>query len=1148
MPRLTTIPDEDARTFAETTFDRNVVVLAGAGTGKTTLLVNRLINALMREPGPLAITELLALTFTNKAATEMKVRLRERLHALVAAARDGQAGGEHGQAAVLELRDRYGLSMAEVAARAEAALRDVEKAQIGTLHSFAAHLLRLHPVESGVDPAFHEDEGDRFDEHFRVEWETWIYGELGPEGGDHARWRRVLRLASLSQLRDFARALCSELVSLEELRAQVAQGDGAGAARPALREWIEAQGARGAALLASHAGAKPRKLETMLARAVALFEHVAGHGLDMVPALESAWRDELTQDIPPRPKGWTVADHAAARGLIRGARQMFDVDHDLLRDVVDLLAPLVRRVRGTFLSQGWISFDGLLARARRLLREHPRIRERAKHAYQSILIDEFQDTDPVQYEVVLYLAERPGRCGLSWSEIDLEPGKLFIVGDPKQSIYAFRRADIEAFHRVVAKVRETGGVVRDLVTNFRSSPAVLQVVNRVFDALFRPEENVQPDNVHLQARPDRREHMRAPGVERRLVVGRADEEDHDAPAATRAEAEALARWLKQELADGEALVDEEGRRGPLRPGHVAILFRKLTQAQDYLEALRRHDIPYVTEGEKHFYRRQEVIDLLNVLRAVENPCDAIGMVGILRSPLGGLRDREIYELAGRGALDCRRAERLDGWDSPSAGVVRRLYAHLHRLSQIVHRLTLPEAVARVFEAFPVLELAAGSLHGEQAVANLHKVRRIAAQVADRPHLTLTGFVELMAWRISEEPDEGEGALGEASLDAVQVLTIHKAKGLEFPVVVLPGLHQGGGSGSFRKALTVDWSTGVLGAVLADRCNVGALLVGQKGRIREEAERRRVLYVGMTRAKERLVLFGGLPAKRAAGSFLDLLEEAGCPIGNDEKAEGHAAERILKTVFIDAPDREGGKGVAPSRELKTGVDWTPLIHRWQERNRRYEEVLATPGTLTPTEVGRKREPEDLPPPRGAIERQDAQVIGTLAHHVLEAWDFSGSEGALRRHVEAACRRALPPEWEGRRGEIVREIEEILGLFMHSPACDELRRATILGREIPFVMPWPPAHFADSFVPPSASRLPPPASLMSGTIDVLYREGDRLWVADYKTDRVPSEALEQRAEVYRPQARVYRAAAERALGLEKVGCKLIFLRHGRAVEVE
>ena len=165
------IPDAQVRQLAETTFDRNVVMVAGAGTGKTTLLVNRLVYLLMREPHPVEITRLVALTFTNKAATEMRIRLRERLTRLQASDADARDGADPGAVTVEDLQDRYGLTRAQIVARAKAALRDLEKAQIGTLHSFAAHLLRLYPLESGVDPDFQTDDDEgRFEEHFAAQW------------------------------------------------------------------------------------------------------------------------------------------------------------------------------------------------------------------------------------------------------------------------------------------------------------------------------------------------------------------------------------------------------------------------------------------------------------------------------------------------------------------------------------------------------------------------------------------------------------------------------------------------------------------------------------------------------------------------------------------------------------------------------------------------------------------------------------------------------------------------------------------------------------------------------------------------------------------------------------------------------------------
>ena len=178
------IPDEESRIAAATTFDRNVIVIAGAGTGKTTLLVNRLLHLLMREPAPVEMLHIVALTFTNKAAAEMKIRLREGLH-ILANGHDPHAVGSPGSIHLADLQQRYGLSASQIAARAEAALRDLEKAQIGTLHSFAAHLLRLYPIEAGVDPHFQTDEDETvFESHFTERWERWLDLELGASGTD----------------------------------------------------------------------------------------------------------------------------------------------------------------------------------------------------------------------------------------------------------------------------------------------------------------------------------------------------------------------------------------------------------------------------------------------------------------------------------------------------------------------------------------------------------------------------------------------------------------------------------------------------------------------------------------------------------------------------------------------------------------------------------------------------------------------------------------------------------------------------------------------------------------------------------------------------------------------------------------------------
>ena len=207
MSELAALADSQDRFRAETTWDRNVVVMAGAGTGKTTILVNRILNLLMREPNPLVITEIVALTFTNKAATEMKQRLRVQLLRLI----------EEKEDMISMFRTRYHLSAEQVGERAKMALVQLEKSQIGTLHSFAAHVLRLHPAEAEIDPLFQEDDGSKFKELFHSCWDRWLDDELGLSGPQHERWRRVLAGATLEDLRQLTTGLAGDFVDLDEL-------------------------------------------------------------------------------------------------------------------------------------------------------------------------------------------------------------------------------------------------------------------------------------------------------------------------------------------------------------------------------------------------------------------------------------------------------------------------------------------------------------------------------------------------------------------------------------------------------------------------------------------------------------------------------------------------------------------------------------------------------------------------------------------------------------------------------------------------------------------------------------------------------------------------------------------------------------------
>jgi ATP-dependent helicase/nuclease subunit A len=752
------------------------------------------------------------------------------------------------------------------------------------------------------------------------------------------------------------------------------------------------------------------------------------------------------------------------------------------------------------------------------------------------LVDEFQDTDPVQYELVLYLTERLGQQGRSWQDIELEPGKLFIVGDPKQSIYAFRRADIEAFDRVVDKLRNGGGEVHNLTTNFRSHGSVLSVVNELFARAFIPQRHLQPAPVRLDVKRNRPPLVGHPGVELRLVTGRGEEDEFDSAAATRAEAESLARWLAEELLPREECRDERGTVGPLKPGHVAILFRKLTQAQEYLDALRRHGIAYVTDGEKHFYRRQEVIDLVNVMRVIENPHDAIAMVGLLRSPVGGLSDRDLYELSSRRALDYRLDDRLTSWEAERAGPIRQLYHELRQLHRELPRLPLSEALDRVFLRLPLLELAAASLHGEQAVANLLKIQQMAAALSDRPSLTLNGFVEEMSRRLEEQPQESESALAEDSLESVHVLTIHKAKGLEFPVVVLPGLHQGARGQGRSRLIGHDWSSGLYGLWLADgrAQTLGSVLVQSKQQAREEAEQRRVLYVGMTRAKDRLVLSGGMTGRAGQDTVLSMLSEiVPAGLGDPEVALLTIGDAAIGQTVVPARAPGHVTRVDWAGELKPADHDSSVIETWTGRTERWSEAQQTPRALTPSMMvevlpdRRQRRGREVGEQRS---RRISQVIGVLAHRFLERWDYGASVAEFPRLIETLCRSQLPPDCESERVRIQADLEKLFDAFGRSDPYRLLQRAELLGREVPFSIPWEEGQGQAA------------GQVMTGTIDVIYRLDGQVWVADYKTDDVGGDELPELIRRYAWQAQVYQAAVRQALAIDWAGFQFIVLRQG------
>jgi ATP-dependent helicase/nuclease subunit A len=814
----------------------SLAVTAGAGTGKTTLLVEKVLRKVLVEK--VKIERILALTFTEKAANEMKLRLRRELR-------------ERGHAALLE---------------------PLERAEICTIHSFCAHILRQFPVEAGVSPDVEIDEGQVFDRRFEDAWPRWLDRELGPRARRPKMWMDVLAKVKLNDLRDLAEKLCSFGVP----------DDGRGSGENLMAGFVKELSAKVPKLAPALAGkAEPQKT-------------IKG--------------------------GWTE------KAALRLAQDVAKIDGPLVQRAVELVEDFAREFRSDYLRAGYVTFDGILSLVRRLLdsREFPGVREILRNQHDYILVDEFQDTDPLQSAIIRKLAED--------GKGKLVPGKLFIVGDPKQSIYSFRGADIIAYEGLRQQILDEGGDRVILRTNFRSHKKLIDLVNDAFGRLIVQNGHLQPKYHPIEPAADAEQKYAGPAIEAILI------EDAQAEESREMEAQEIADWI-------------EKRPAEISFGKIAILLRSLVNVGTYLEALRARGIPYVVDGEKYFYNTTEVIDFVNLLRAVANPHDRIAVTGLLRSPYGAASDQEIYDR--RKSLDYRVSS---PWP---------IFGYLKRWNEMSGAIGVRELIDVIFDESYALEIAQSGYHGEQAVANLLKLRQKAAELEAKGGCTLREFLDRARSAVRDLEEEGESPLADESLDAVKILSIHKSKGLEFPVVILPDLHRDK-RGYEIPVLRYDWPSGTMGVKLGDAMNVGAAALGHLDREREREERRRLLYVALTRAEDRLVLLGSAKAKDE--TFLGMLKP---------DLEAHA--KITTKKYERPPFTPPA---APVERKK--VDWDSFVNTWREREKRSRvgERITSPSKLEEAEVvDRALFLSDAP---GTSSR--ATEIGTICHSVLEHLDF------------------------------------------------------------------------------------------------------------------------------------------------------------------
>jgi ATP-dependent exoDNAse (exonuclease V) beta subunit len=1208
--------DRAARLMAQTVFDRPLLLEAGAGTGKTATLVARLVSWCVgagweraeRDQPPVpspgareadADAELLAarvldgvvaITFTEAAAAEMATRVAEAL------AEIGAGGVPRGfEATALAPRPEVRQ------ARAAALLAALDHLVVCTIHAFCRRLLARYPLEAGVHPAFTVDaEGLGLEQVVREVVEEGLRSSFA--GGESDILFLAAQGLGPQELAAALAALAAAPVPASVLAEDPFAGGAAAALCGTLLAAAEAfESVAASALRAVPAGSSVTH-ETLAAitASVTAVRSRTGEDLASFDELCATLRELWPVNLRKRLRLWSETEFnrgesaalgeaaaavaAASLAVVRGFGGLWDLKPLLLDHARRALAPLLAAVQAELRAGGVETFGALLRDARDLLASHPEVAARERRQISQLLVDEFQDTDRLQCRIIRDLAlgaaagPRPG---------------LFLVGDPKQSIYGWRNADLGAYEEFVGELRAAGGEVARLAVNHRSAPPILAEVTRCIGGVMAEERGVQPGFEPL-----------VPAAERAAGEG-----------FRRARWAAVEMWVSWQREGGEgaapattlagdaAEVEAQGIARDIRDLHeeagvpwqeVGVLLRSTGDLPVYLDALRDAGVPYTVERDRAYYSRREIIEAAALVRTVLDPGDHLALVAWLRSATVGVPDAALLalwrggfpdlmtELAGRDEPSLQRARRLAGEVAAAlphevpgidrvAGWEHALVAGVELIAGLredAKELPANDLIERLRTASLIEAGEAARYGGHYRLANLDLFFRRLLTVVEEAAGDPQAALRVLRASFAEAREAEEGRPREAVAEAVRVMTVHRAKGLDFTHVYLAQMHKGSG-----RDRPVDGEVEEVDGRFEYRL-LGAPTPGfwraaeRRARVRD-AELVRTLYVAMTRAKERLVMAGNWPApegrRSPGGSHLGLLLERPHPdfaalfaelaVRQESCADEEGARWVFPALL---PPAAGGAPAAEPPALpgvkEVWADSTTLAAQRRAAASRMGRPFTAPASRDAHAAWRAWRAEErfaatevapaerFVAPRGSPRAPDsaATAAGSAVHRVLEMIALDGTLAAEvaqeRGRLDAYLDDAL--DGAGRRDALAR-ANEVLDRLLGSPLAARLAEVAphVLARELPLVLPAEEGEDAA-------------VGYVGGAVDMIYRDpaDGTLVVADYKTDRFESdEQLADLARRYALQGRVYCLALQGALRLAQIPrFELWFLDAGR-VEV-
>jgi ATP-dependent helicase/nuclease subunit A len=1100
MPRPPA-PDQAQRDAAVVERARNVLIDAGAGTGKTTLLVDRLVH-MVAPPGgvpAVPIDRLAAITFTRKAAGELRLKIRERLLEEL-----GAPGVPPGREALLR-----------------EALAGLDVAYVGTIHSFADRLLRLRPVEAELSPAYEIAEGDEalVRETFEVLLHAVQNGTLAAElsatpaagRADEATLTVLFALESgiLAESRDVGwatqyglDALVAGFVGERDVPppdAQPAEFDA-----EAFRRAVDAFARLARPVTGSSPGAvwiqrTARALDRLRdMRVPVLILRDLRAQLERAPRASALKRDVYAGDNVAW-KVWKAFDETLSGELTAPLHRWLATRLVRLFPVVIALYEKVKTRR-----QALDQLD-LLVKLRDLLARHRGIRGEFQRMFDHVFVDEFQDTDPLQAEIVLYLCEREPLAAC-WEDVRLRDGAVTLVGDPKQSIYRFRRADVATYDRVRQVIARQHPLEVRLSANFRSVPPLIGWLNDRFDRILGLSPDGHPFNpatghVFQQRLDAGRTGAPRPAVHV-LPFDFADGRKHLVNEYRTLEGRALARYLRWLVeASGVEVMDPlDGRPRPIRFGDVAVLAASTWRLPLLFPALDAEGIPYASRGGTLFLADPLHRQFLLGLRAVADRDDGVAEAALLRPPFFAV---DLADLA-------LTANAEDDETDPRVARVREARALVRELRR--RRLDRPPgATARdLLEHTAFARAVALGPNGAQRLARVRELCLLLEKTAVGEGLDYDAATARLRERVIDpvqlDPPHPVGS------EAVRVMTVHQAKGLEFPVVVFWDgkadwkAHLDGAAWRMERDGR-GWTLNLHGLAWEEP---GGLGLRDTERAYLDAERRRVVYVAATRARDLLVIPHA--GTVALGKYVcaDLLDAA--PPALVRELEPYRDDRGATWAQETRPAVPPTPAEAADLERRAAEAWTAAAVEAARPRFRPASVSEEAGAILRHE---QTQPAGRKPRVGRFGPLFGNVVHEAIGLVLYEHSLNPAEAALR----VAQRRGLTEHLEEAAGDVTRALDALRaeGLFRR-PGPD-------LQLEYPVAGAWEGG------------------TLVSGYIDLIAVTGDRVDLIDFKTDAPPAGSLAETYPDYCAQVRAYARLATPVARNAPARCGLLLTAEGR-----